>query len=301
MISSNQQILIVIIIGIVIIFLLYNRSEDFATTSESIANLASMYNASTLTANNINTTDTINAKLINAKSMYTDILDAKTMQTAGINTGTSTAEGGRIDISNYSKAGEDISKWSIYNMTGGYGKGLNFWRYKADGANPGPSVIFKDSGDVIMKNNLDICGNLTINGMDIRRILPGVRFYRNGGGANDNIPDRHISGYNIGLVPGNYMEGLGDYGGPNGGGWVFMLVYPGYKVTIWKGQHVTGMSSVVTNSGNLPLLINLQYMSIISTTSGITGLFLTDNSKFTISSTGDFLNPHTAKVELFNG
>jgi hypothetical protein len=169
MISSNQQILIVIVIGIVIIFLLSNRSEDFATTSESIANLASMYNASKLTANDIKATN-----LNVANIQVTDILDAKTMYTTGINSGKNTPEGGRIDIINYSKKGDDIGTWTIYNMTGGYDKGLNFWRYNEAGKHVGPSVIFKDSGDVIMKNNLDICGNLYING----GVVPPIYYFK---------------------------------------------------------------------------------------------------------------------------
>jgi hypothetical protein len=300
MISSNQQILIVIVIGIVIIFLLYNRSEDFATTSESIANLASMYNASTIKATNLNVTD-----ILNAKTMYTDIIDAKTMYTAGINTGMNTPEGGRIDISNYSKAGDDISKWTIYNMTGGYGKGLNFWRYQADGRNPGPSVIFKDSGDVIMKNNLDICGNLYVGGIDIRTILPGVRFHRWGGGEKDardfNPDDRHIGGYNLSLPQGQYLRDIATSDGGNGIGWAFMIVNPGFKVTIWKQHYMQGSSTSVINRGNLPLFIDLETMNIISTSGGKSGIYLTDSTKFTISSKGMYANPESVKVEVYNG
>jgi hypothetical protein len=54
--TSNQQILICIIIAIIIIFLFYNRSEDFATSTEAVNNLASLYNSSNLTATNINAT-----------------------------------------------------------------------------------------------------------------------------------------------------------------------------------------------------------------------------------------------------
>jgi len=293
MISSNQQILIVIVIAIVIIFLLSNRSEDFATTSESIANLASMYNASKLTANDIKATN-----LNVANIQVTDILDAKTMYTAGINTGMNTPEGGRIDISNYSKTGEDISKWSIFNMTGGYGKGLNFWRYQADGKNPGPSVIFKDSGDVIMKNNLDICGNLYVGGVDIRTILPGVRFHRWGGGDNTTPNDRHIGGYNLSLPQGQYML---DIENKDGNKWWFMIVTPGFKVTIWKEDYMGGNSSSVINRGNLRLFINLATMTMISTSGGKPGIYLTDPTKFTISSTGDYSNPRSVLVEVYNG
>jgi hypothetical protein len=64
--------------------------------------------------------------------------------------------GGNLYLTNPSKVGPDaISTWTIFNMTGGYGDGLHFWRY-ADG-NPngsngsmfsGPSVMFADNGNV---------------------------------------------------------------------------------------------------------------------------------------------------------
>jgi|688.fasta_scaffold2215855_1 hypothetical protein len=69
MITSKHQILIGIIIGIIIIFFLYNRSEDFTTPSsttplsatEACQNIASVYNAGTLSATNINATGTLTA------------------------------------------------------------------------------------------------------------------------------------------------------------------------------------------------------------------------------------------------
>jgi hypothetical protein len=72
MISSNQQILIVIVIGIIIIFLLSNRSEGFATSTEAVNNISSLYNASNLTATNINATNNIAA----TGSMWTTNLAA---------------------------------------------------------------------------------------------------------------------------------------------------------------------------------------------------------------------------------
>jgi hypothetical protein len=57
--TSNEQILICIIIGIIVIFVLYNQSEGFATNTEAINNLASLYNNGTLTATNISATGTV--------------------------------------------------------------------------------------------------------------------------------------------------------------------------------------------------------------------------------------------------
>jgi hypothetical protein len=60
-ISSNQQILICIIIGIIVIFFLYNRSEDFAPSTESVNIISSLYNAANLTATNIKVTGDISS------------------------------------------------------------------------------------------------------------------------------------------------------------------------------------------------------------------------------------------------
>jgi trimeric autotransporter adhesin len=61
----------------------------------------------------------------------------------------SSAVGGRISLRNPSKLGADVSNWTIFNMTGpGYIKGLHFYRYAANGANYGPSVVFGDDGSV---------------------------------------------------------------------------------------------------------------------------------------------------------
>ena len=57
-------------------------------------------------------------------------------------------EGGRVQIRNSSKTGATTLDWSIWNMTGGYGNGLAFWRYFADGTNAGPSLWLADNGNV---------------------------------------------------------------------------------------------------------------------------------------------------------
>jgi hypothetical protein len=75
-ISSNQQILICIIIGIIIIFLFYKQSEGFATNTEAIQNITSLYNKDNLTATNI----------IATGSMWTtDITANGTIKAAGLN------------------------------------------------------------------------------------------------------------------------------------------------------------------------------------------------------------------------
>lgn len=74
-------------------------------------------------------------------------------------------EGGRVSIMNTSKTGATTSDWSIWNMTGGYGNGLSFWRYFADGTNAGASVWFADNGTVGIGTNapgakLDVRGEI---------------------------------------------------------------------------------------------------------------------------------------------
>jgi len=60
----------------------------------------------------------------------------------------SSNEGGNLALVNPSKSGAITRDWRIWNMTGGYGNGLSFWRYYADGTNAGPSVWFGDNGNV---------------------------------------------------------------------------------------------------------------------------------------------------------
>jgi hypothetical protein len=71
-------------------------------------------------------------------------------------------EGGRISIRNSLKnvAGK-TNDWSIWNMTGGYGDKLAFWRYNGDGTSPGAAVEFFDNG------NVEIKGTLTVKAINV--------------------------------------------------------------------------------------------------------------------------------------
>lgn len=55
--------------------------------------------------------------------------------------------GGSVSIWNTSKtlAGQ-TNNWTIWNMTGGYGNALKFWRYNGDGTNAGAALTLWDSG-----------------------------------------------------------------------------------------------------------------------------------------------------------
>ena len=72
-------------------------------------------------------------------------------------------EGGRLELINATKTGAEVSNWSLYNMTGQYSKGLHFWRYQANGGNPGTALFLADNGNVGIGNTtpsekLDVSG-----------------------------------------------------------------------------------------------------------------------------------------------
>jgi hypothetical protein len=99
MVSSNKEIIICIIIGIIIIFLFYNRSENFTTpfsttplsATEACQNVASMYNQNNITATNITATGNLGAGTISA----TNITATNNLTTNSLTaTGRITATGG---------------------------------------------------------------------------------------------------------------------------------------------------------------------------------------------------------------
>lgn len=60
----------------------------------------------------------------------------------------SSNEGGVLTLLNQSKTGTKSNRWSLYNMTGGYGDGLQFWSYATDGSYAGPKLTISDTGNV---------------------------------------------------------------------------------------------------------------------------------------------------------
>jgi hypothetical protein len=110
-------------------------------------------------------------------NLSTNIINASD----NINVSNKTNEGGRIRILNALKNGkaDQTSDWSIWNMTGGYGNKLSFWRYNGDGKNAGPALDIFDNGTVtingpIKGNNVICLGNTCIDESHLQ-MLTGAR------------------------------------------------------------------------------------------------------------------------------
>ncbi|WP_053073290.1 hypothetical protein [Chryseobacterium sp. FH2] len=74
--------------------------------------------------------------------------------TGGIKSSMNGNEGGYIELENSGKGGSQFSKWRIYNMTGGYGNGLQFWGYSNDG-NYGAKLWLGDNGNMALYGKLE--------------------------------------------------------------------------------------------------------------------------------------------------
>lgn len=80
----------------------------------------------------------------------------------------SSNEGGAIFLQNPVKtASNTANQWAIYNMTGGYGNGLQFWSYSADGSNYGSRMVIADNGNLGIgtaspQAKLDVDGGINI-------------------------------------------------------------------------------------------------------------------------------------------
>jgi len=74
-----------------------------------------------------------------------------------MNVSANSAEGGRVSIMNSSKNGKagQTNNWALWNMTGGYGNKLSFWRYNGDGLNAGPALDLMDNGEVVIPGVLN--------------------------------------------------------------------------------------------------------------------------------------------------
>ena len=77
-------------------------------------------------------------------------------------------EGSSLSITNSKKpAGDNIAtEWKIYNMTGGYGNKLCFWRYGNGPKVPniGPALELFDDGRVVINGSLTVTGDIMVHG-----------------------------------------------------------------------------------------------------------------------------------------
>ncbi|SDJ21348.1 hypothetical protein [Chryseobacterium jejuense] len=91
-------------------------------------------------------------------------LDVRGAITSKVNS----SEGGSVVLQNPNKtAPNNAQRWTIYNMTDGYGDGLQFWSYSADGNNYGSRMIITDTGNVGIgtigpQAKLDVAGGINI-------------------------------------------------------------------------------------------------------------------------------------------
>lgn len=56
--------------------------------------------------------------------------------------------GGSLSLVNPKKTGNDMHEWRLFNMTGVYAKGLQFWKYSPNGVGNGPVMTLGDNGFV---------------------------------------------------------------------------------------------------------------------------------------------------------
>lgn len=65
-----------------------------------------------------------------------------------------TNEGGALFLENHSKTQPGTAnRWALYNMTGGYGNGLQFWSYGSDGSY-GSRLLLSDAGNMALYGKL---------------------------------------------------------------------------------------------------------------------------------------------------
>ena len=160
---------VILLCFIIYLYLNKNKQEEFQSTAsgyqadiEAIRNLSSIATQLT-TSNNLTMPGTLNV---------TNSLSAND----NISVTNKTNEGGRIRILNSLKDGkkDHTNDWSIWNMTGGYGNKLSFWRYNGDGANAGPVMDLNDVGNVKVYGDLNTTGSTNIKALNT------------GGGTNNN-------------------------------------------------------------------------------------------------------------------
>ncbi len=83
----------------------------------------------------------------------------------GVGSSINSNEGGQISLQNPAKVGAIANNWTIFNMTGGYGNKLAFWRYFQNGTNSGSALDLFDNGNVgIPAGSLSVGSTITASG-----------------------------------------------------------------------------------------------------------------------------------------
>ena len=203
--------------------------EIYLADVEAIRNLSNI--ATKLQADGLTVPGQLTTNIINASD--------------NINVSNKTNEGGRIRILNELKNGkaDQTNDWSIWNMTGGYGNKLAFWRYNGDGKNAGPALELYDNGNAVINGDANVNGTLTTKSQinAIRKdgrtthldYTDGINYIR-----GDTQHDNTLTVGALRLRNGNWTDGAVDVKVQEGlwGNWTDMKMCP-------AGSYVCGLQT----------------------------------------------------------
>ncbi len=182
----------------------------------------------------------------------------------GINVNNNTNEGGRISIKNSLKDGaaDKTNNWTLWNMTGGYGNKLSFWRYNGDGSNKGPAMDLFDNSDISMYGNLNVQKNLTIGSTQItedilKRVINQQQY---AGFAVDG------EGSTMPLYEGDWnLYGGAQFDAWTSDKWDIIYINRGWRITCW--HHEIGNSQAAKDenrTSNVPKRMTIPGNTITS-------------------------------------
>jgi len=160
------DLVFLIVLGFVVayIFMLHKveTMADVGSSDQIKAAIREIYNADVEAIRNLSevATKLQAGGLTVPGQLTTNIINASD----NISVSNKTNEGGRIRILNELKNGkaDQTNDWSIWNMTGGYGNKLAFWRYNGDGKNAGSALDIFDNGNVNIGGTVN-AGNVVLN------------------------------------------------------------------------------------------------------------------------------------------
>jgi uncharacterized protein YbjQ (UPF0145 family) len=209
---------------------------------EAIRNLSNV--ASQLQANGLTVPGNLKTNIISS--------------TDNISVTNKTNEGGRLRILNELKSGkaDQTNDWSIWNMTGGYGNKLSFWRYNGDGKNAGPALDLMDDGTVSIPGNLKV-GSTVITENLLKRIINQQNY---AGFAVDG------DGTTMPLYEGtNKLFGGDKFDAWTNDRWDVIYINRGWKITLW--HHDIGNSKAAegeNKTSNVPIKLDIPRNTVSS-------------------------------------